>query len=267
MVRVIEDIRRDIDAVDQELLRLIAKRLDLAGEVRRAKSGSQVWRPSREASLLRRLAEVAPDTSPKLLSAIWAELVSASLVSQGPIRLHVSLEGDAVSVSKLVRDRFGDAIPISSYPTASAALAACAGVPEAVAIVTAPGGMNTWWTALHTGGALSHLHILSGLPRVGARDWPAAVAVSAAAIEPSGQDTTLISVSPGQSGIKTPEKVAASAGVSMSLRARHGHLDLYEVSGFFDHAAAGYDALSKAFPDIKIIGVLPVSLPLDESRS
>ena len=75
----IETIRRDIDRVDNALLQLIAERLELSAQVRKAKSGMRVWRPSREDSHVRQLASTATTSSASLVSTIWAELMSASL--------------------------------------------------------------------------------------------------------------------------------------------------------------------------------------------
>ena len=86
----IEDIRVEIDRVDRTILSLMSERLELAGAVRRAKSGARVWRPSREDSLIRTLAE-SGESSAQLVSRIWAELMSASLALQGPMKLHLSL--------------------------------------------------------------------------------------------------------------------------------------------------------------------------------
>lgn len=188
----IEDVRAEIDRVDKALLSLIAQRLDLAGEVRRAKSGQRFWRPAREESHIRELAAATQHTPPELVSRIWAELMSASIALQGPMKLHVALEGDMLDVWALVRDRFGAAIPAVSYPTASSALAAAYADDEGVAVLPAPGGMNSWWTALGARGAMPDMHILSGLPRTGNDDWPRAVAVSTADIQPSGSDQTLL---------------------------------------------------------------------------
>ena len=49
----IETVRREIDRVDNALLDLIAERLELSGQVRKAKGGMRVWRPSREDSHVR----------------------------------------------------------------------------------------------------------------------------------------------------------------------------------------------------------------------
>ena len=192
----IAKLRAEIDRVDGELLRLIGERLQLSGEVRAAKSGARVWRPSREESLVRDLVEQA-SVSPPLVSRIWAELVSASLAIQGPMQLHIGLEGDRLAVLRLVRDRFGAALPTHTYPTTSAALAAAHADPEGVAVVPSPGGMNSWWTALCPGGAMEGMRILTGLPRIHnddwpRDDWPRAVAVGHAEAEGSGSDRWLV---------------------------------------------------------------------------
>ena len=231
----IEDIRVEIDRVDKMLLSLIAERLALAGAVRRAKSGARVWRPSREESHIRELAAATEDTPPELVSRIWAELMSASLAIQGPMTLHMALEGDALEVWTLVRDRFGAAIPAMSYPTASSALAAAYADPEGVAVLPSPGGMNTWWTALGPKGAMPDLHILSGLPRTGNDDWPRAVAVATADVLPSGADQTLLigDLNTTIDGGRT--------------RAEAGDYKLVSVEGYLKIAPQG----------TKIIGALP----------
>lgn len=237
----IETVRREIDRVDNALLDLIAQRLELSAQVRKAKGGMRVWRPSREDSHVRQLASEAEATQSSLVSTIWAELMSASLAAQGPMRLHVALEGDALSNWSLVRDRFGAALDVLTYPTTSAALAACYAEDEGVAVLPAPapppGGMINWWTALGPGGAMDGLHILAGLPRTGHRDWPSAVAVADVVLSPSGSDQTLLCV-------KDDGEVPAGA----VLRAESGAFRLFSLDGFHDIDPT---------PTRKVIGCLP----------
>lgn len=245
----IEQVRNEIDRVDSALLGLIAERLELAGAVRRAKSGMRVWRPSREESHVRDLAAQTAGTSPILVSKIWAELMSASLAAQGPMRLHVALEGDTLDVWTLVHDRFGASLPAISYPTASAALASAYAEDEGVAVLPAPGGMNSWWSALCTGGAMPDMKIHAGLPRVAAdKNWPRAVAVATADMGPSGADTTLIALTNVQALTALP-----GDGV---LRAEAGDNRLYIFKGFIDDIARA-QAID---PTARIIGCLPQPL-------
>jgi chorismate mutase len=237
----IETVRREIDRVDNALLDLIAQRLELSAQVRKAKGGMRVWRPSREDSHVRQLASTAEATRASLVSTIWAELMSASLAAQGPMRLHVALEGDALSNWSLVRDRFGAALDVRTYPTTSAALAACYSEDEGVAVLPSPapppGGMVSWWTALGPGGAMEGLHILAGLPRTGRLDWPRAVAVADVVLTPSGADQTLLCV--------TDEDAAPDGAV---LRAKSGKFRLFSLDGFHD---------IEPTPTRRVIGCLP----------
>ncbi|MBC6403063.1 MAG: chorismate mutase [Hyphomonadaceae bacterium] len=224
----ISDLRQSIDRVDQRLLSLIAERLRLADCMRQAKNGSQVWRPAREQALVRRLVEMSSGVSSGLVSRVWAELMSASLALQGPMRLHVSLEGDALDVGAVVRDRFGAALPVSSYPTAGSALAAAYGDPEGVAIVAAPSEMNNWWSALCRDGVMPDMHILTGLPRVRETDWPTAVAVATSDLEYDNQDNILLAV--------TDMKAFHASGLSGVLKAETGGTNLVMVRSGWETA-------------------------------
>ena len=251
----IRKIRKDIDRVDTALLGLIAERLELAGLVRASKSGVGVWRPSREESHVRSLAQKAGNTSPALISRIMAELMSASLAIQGPMTLHIALEGDALSTWSMVRDRFGASIPALSYPTTSAALSAVASTAEAVAVVPAPGRMNSWWTALMQGGAMEGFHILSALPRVDAGEWPQAVAVASTQMAPSGDDRSLIALT------GDAQQASFKAGFpDAKLRASSADHALYSVEGFVDMEADIWQNARRAAPSLKMIGVFPTTL-------
>src|SRR5260221_14224162 len=56
----IERLRRDIDGVDDELLRLLNQRAALASRVGGLKKGAPAYRPEREAGILRRMAQANP---------------------------------------------------------------------------------------------------------------------------------------------------------------------------------------------------------------
>jgi len=258
-----DQVRAEIDRVDTALLDLIAERMELAQAVRRAKSGVDVWRPSREESHVRHLAELADDTAPELVSHIWAELTSASLAIQGPICLHVAQTGPSLSDGKLVRDRFGASIPVKNYPTAGHALAAAQADAEGVAVLPAPGGMNNWWTALGPNGAASNMNILAALPRIGNWSWPTAVAVSKAARLSSGDDQTLIYIEPGALGpARSANAVFKQAGLESTLRADMKSHHLYSISGFCEDADPSLEVLREQFQTVKIIGVLPNPIAL-----
>lgn len=232
------EVRKQIDAVDRAVLDLIAQRLALSADVRRAKSGAKLWRPAREDEHVAELIESAraSGTPGALVSRIWAELMSASISVQGSTTLHVALEGDARANLSLIRDRFGGSLPVQSYPTSSAALSGCGSDPEGIAVLPAPGGMQNWWTALAAGGALSQLKIVAALPRVNAREWPQAVAVAEMELDPQRGGRLLV----------------AGADVQGVVRAEAGDLQLVEV--------ALTDTVEDAVAQGDVIGYLPPAI-------
>jgi chorismate mutase/prephenate dehydrogenase len=79
-------LREDIDAIDAELVRLLARRLEKVAEVGRIKSrlGLPVWDPAREAALLaeRRAEAEALGVPPDLVEDVLRRAMRASYVSE-----------------------------------------------------------------------------------------------------------------------------------------------------------------------------------------
>ena len=74
----LKDLRAQIDAVDDELLRLFNQRAKLAQSVGEIKGGAVVYRPEREAQVLRRLSQNSPGPLPaKAITHLFTEVISA----------------------------------------------------------------------------------------------------------------------------------------------------------------------------------------------
>lgn len=243
----IKQVRHDIDRVDKALLSLIAERLDLANYVKEAKRGGAIWRPSREESHVRDLAQATRHSSPALVSRIWAELMSASLSVQGPLTVHIGLKEDRGGQAlSLIRDRFGASLPFVQHPSDMTALAAAYGDDNAVAVLAAPGPGARWWGALTPSGAMPELKIKARLPRYDASDWPQAVAVALGEAAPSGNDMTLLTTD-----------IAEALPLGAIIRAETGGNILASLDRFIDS-----DGLKDS---VAIIGVLPAPLSHQES--
>lgn len=78
----LDDIRAQIDSIDQSLLELLSQRSDLVhqvGEVKK-RDGLQIYAPEREEALLRRLIQLNQGRLPeKSIRAIYREIMSAAL--------------------------------------------------------------------------------------------------------------------------------------------------------------------------------------------
>ena len=78
MPESIKNLRTQIDALDDELLRLFNQRAQLAQAVGEIKGGAIVYRPEREAQVLRRLSRDNPGPLPaKAIAHLFTEVISA----------------------------------------------------------------------------------------------------------------------------------------------------------------------------------------------
>ena len=74
----LHDIRRKIDALDARLVKLISARAKLAQQVGKIKNGTRVYRPEREAQVLRRVSALNKGPMPAAgLRRVYAEIMSA----------------------------------------------------------------------------------------------------------------------------------------------------------------------------------------------
>ena len=106
----IEDLRRQIDQLDEEILCLVNERIDRAKEVGALKSESgdkTVYRPEREAQILQRLTEInSGPLRPAQLQTIFREIISIARAAESLPR--VAVLGPAGTYSQAaVQKHFG----------------------------------------------------------------------------------------------------------------------------------------------------------------
>ena len=88
--KLLDDIRREIDHIDDAIVDLLARRIAAAERVRGHKfpsggSAPSPIRPAREAAILRRLLGRAGDTVPAdLLVRLWRIILTSSTLAQAP---------------------------------------------------------------------------------------------------------------------------------------------------------------------------------------
>ncbi|WP_248285063.1 chorismate mutase [Alteriqipengyuania abyssalis] len=149
-MRTIDTLREEIDALDEELLALIEKRLDLAASIASAKSADQdedelLLRPAREASVIARLDAMTRRIPQVSLAAIWRELMAINLQAQRPIEIALHATGHPERMQLMARARFGTIIPVRKSASPQAALER-ARTGKAIAMIEI--GEGDWWTAL-----------------------------------------------------------------------------------------------------------------------
>jgi len=230
----LDAVRARIDAVDGELLRLIDERAALAAQVAAAKRAEANGatpgfglRPDREAQVMRRLlARPRSAATPALVIRIWRELMAESLALQGPFRLVAWGGRDPARTAELARLRFGAAPPLTLMAKPEDVLKA-AKEGGTVAILPLDAG-STWWARLLAEPALKAFAVVPCLQAWGA---PAALAVAAVPVEPSGGDLTLwVTDAPGSAA--AIEVLLGECGFVGDLMMEASGLKLFALAGY-----------------------------------
>jgi chorismate mutase / prephenate dehydratase len=112
----IDNLRKEIDAIDDELVARLQKRAALAKEIGQLKGAAPAYRPERESQVLHRVAVAKGSLSPERLAAIFREIISACRGLEEAIRVSY-LGPEGTFSEQAVRKHFGAAI--ESLPAAS----------------------------------------------------------------------------------------------------------------------------------------------------
>ena len=94
----LNDLRVTINQLDDEILRLVRRRMTLAGDIIAAKQGHAAYRPGREAAVIERLVAAAPDLPRQLVANVWRQLMTASTALQDN-SLEVAVHHQAMAVA------------------------------------------------------------------------------------------------------------------------------------------------------------------------
>jgi len=238
LLRTRDEIRAEIDRIDQAVHDLLMQRVEVVRRVARVKGASAPkWRPAREAALIRRLAARHKGEMPLgVLVRIWREMiVGGSLALQEAVGLSV-----ADGTWDLARDHFGSAVPFKRRKSAAQVVRDVASGKATIGVVPVPRAGEPWWTLL---AAKDAPKVVALLPFVSAGK-PGAVAIARVAFEPSGSDHSLFVTETGSAS------ALKKAGLQARRIARDGTRELVEVTGFI----ADDDARLRRLPRVVAVG-------------
>lgn len=265
----LEDLRKEIDRLDEAIHDLLMQRVAISGSLAGAKGQTPTLRPAREMEILRRLAARHRGAMPLAgVVRIWREIMAASLALQGNFKVYLPGNGEGRALWDLARFHFGSGAP----------LVALGGVLHVVQELGAGSGDigvlpeplfeedDPWWPHLLFAGEggpriVAKLPFLSGAPGY---DFPPAFAVSNAMQRATGDDATLIAALTG------PDFSRAKAGalfkahgidvrlVSLAPDGDSGRrYMLFESTGFIaedDERLAGLQDASEDILQLKVVG-------------
>ena len=190
----LDDIRREMDAIDDGLMNLLERRFAASEHVRtiKAKNGTLAgspFRPAREAAILRRLLG-RPESlvPPDLLVRLWRVILTGSTQSQAPVTIHISKRlNSSMGLRLRIRDYFG-AIPVEEYRDEAQALMQVNTSPGDICIVET----DSPWADAFAEGRAGLARVVACLPFLHDDVIPKLLVFGHSTSEPTGEDETLI---------------------------------------------------------------------------
>lgn len=250
------DVRKRIDAIDDRLHGLLIERTALAQSVVDAKSGSTapIYRPGREAEILRRLVQRHEGEFPLVpLTLIWRQVISATLGLQGDFVVAVYAVDESDPRCEIVEAHFGAATRLSLHGTVTGVFIAVSQGDASVGVLPFPADSQEtpWWPRLVQYGegarGAARPAIVARLPFVPpnrlsgvGRD---SLVIAMQAPEPTDRDRSFIVVKAGEDTSRARVHGAfQSRGLESRLTLTHpdevdpaATLFLLEVDGFVEH--------------------------------
>ena len=199
----LESLRREIDAIDDQMHDLLMRRVEIVEQVASVKNrdASPVFiRPEREAMILRRLMDRHGGRLPaKVVVRVWREILAATADMQSPLNVAVYAPDDAVGYWDLARDHYGSGTRMSLHGAANAVVRAVVDGTATVGVVPLPqdGEAEPWWPLLVAAGENAPA-VVTRLPFIANGERRAepegALAIARMTQQPTGDDVSMIVV-------------------------------------------------------------------------
>lgn len=220
------ELRRQIDAMDAQIIALLKQRTDVVQQVGKfkKKQGSKgcMIRPGREADMLRRIwSEFANGPfSPVAASAIWRIIIAASTAVEAEMRISVYAPDSDTTLYWLAREYFGSLSPVIRHPNCNRVVGDVVDGKSEVGILPplTDEASGTWWLTLAQQEE-NPPRIFAHVPFVTSQSESrrhASFAIARIDAEPTGDDITLIAIEAADTSINRLTTAFAMAGMKAS---------------------------------------------------
>lgn len=170
------DLRRKIDRIDEAMHRLLMERgeiIDRLIAIKRGQGPGSAFRPGREASMMRALAERHRGLLPlDTVEGIWRVIISTFTFVQAPFAVHADVSAGDAAMRDCARFHFGFTAPFRPHQGAAAVVEAVAASRGDLGLVRLDEGATSaetdpWWRALEGEGAPKIIARLPFIERAG----------------------------------------------------------------------------------------------------
>ena len=174
------DLRREIDRIDEAMHELLMERGRIIDRLIATKGTTQsgaAFRPEREASMMRALAERHRGLLPlDTAEGIWRVIIATFTFVQAPFAAHADISGGDAPMRDSARFHFGFTVPYRQHADAASVIAGVAGSRGDLGLVRLDQGATAgaWWRRLEAADAPK---IIARLPFIERPDHPAGTPV------------------------------------------------------------------------------------------
>ncbi len=190
--------RNEIDAIDDEIIALLGKRMDVVRQVgqfkEKANLGRSIIRPGREAEMVRRILSENHEHFPPIpLSQIWRLIISTAINEEEDTRIATHATPFNRECYWMSREYFGSFTPTDTYPTCAEVLYAVSEKEATVGVlpIEDEAGMQAWWSRLI--GMEERPYVFAKLPfiKLAPSKKPEVVCIGNVKPEKTAEDTSL----------------------------------------------------------------------------
>ncbi|MGO4707007.1 chorismate mutase [Microvirga sp. 2MCAF38] len=255
------ELRQEIDRIDETMHRLLMERgtiIDRLIKVKKTSESGSAFRPGREASMMRLLAERHGGLLPlDTVESIWRVIIATFTYVQAPYTVHADVSAGDAPMRDSARFHFGFTVPYVSHPSAGAVIEAVAGARGDLGIFRIDQGASSgaWWRTL---AAADRPKIIARLPFIERPDHPAGTPVfviSKPLADAAVRDVVLyaaqferwhkgVSTTLADLGGEVVASAADAEGLS-ALMAMPGHVERDELHGALTRAGASLTGLTE----------------------
>ncbi len=150
------DLRQKIDAIDEEVIKLILARSEIVsqvGEIKQASGANGSFiRPKRESDMIKKIVTSFANSkfSAEAAANIWRNIIGASLAMESPLNIAVHCPDGSLVPYFMAREYFGSFIPTAIFPTVEKMINAVEQNQHSVGIVSLSDESSSmpWWIQL-----------------------------------------------------------------------------------------------------------------------
>ena len=174
------ELRQDIDRIDEAMHRLLMERgtiIERLIAVKRTSDSGSAFRPGREASMMKALAERHEGLLPlDTVESIWRVIIATFTYVQAGYAVHADVSGGDAPMRDSARFHFGFTVPYLMHPSADAVIEAVATSRGDLGIFRLSQGASSgaWWRSL---AGANRPKVIARLPFIERPDHPAGTPV------------------------------------------------------------------------------------------